>query len=81
MNVASIPGWSSKDGDEIICIAELKLGLIGMSCVVPGFSTMVLVDRRLKIIYSRLRLDDKYLPNVSVQNACSKGNGMSNVDE
>lgn len=41
MNVASIPGWSSRDGDEIICIAELKLGLIGMSCVVPGFSTMV----------------------------------------
>ncbi|CAF4978971.1 unnamed protein product, partial [Rotaria magnacalcarata] len=26
MNVASIPGWSAKDGDEIICIAELKLG-------------------------------------------------------
>ncbi|CAM2707141.1 unnamed protein product [Rotaria socialis] len=41
MNVASIPGWSSKDGDEIICIAELKLGLIGMSCAVPGFSTMM----------------------------------------
>ncbi|CAF4352276.1 unnamed protein product, partial [Rotaria sp. Silwood2] len=41
MNVASIPGWSAKDGDEIICIAELKLGLIGMSCIVPGFSTMM----------------------------------------
>ena len=41
MNVASIPGWSAKDGDEIICIAELKLGLIGMSCTVPGFCTMV----------------------------------------
>ncbi|CAF0908028.1 unnamed protein product [Adineta steineri] len=41
MNVASIPGWSSKDGDEIICIAELKLGLIGMSCAVPGFCTMM----------------------------------------
>ena len=43
MNVASIPGWSAKDGDEIICIAELKLGLIGMSCVIPGFSTMVII--------------------------------------
>ncbi|UJR26310.1 hypothetical protein I4U23_007648 [Adineta vaga] len=41
MNVASIPGWSAKDGDEIICIAELKLGLIGMSCTVPGFCTMM----------------------------------------
>jgi hypothetical protein len=45
MNVASIPGWSAKDGDEIICIAELKLGLIGMSCIVPGFSTMVLIKK------------------------------------
>ena len=44
MNVASIPGWSAKYGDEIICIAELKLGLIGMSCIVPGFSTMVLIN-------------------------------------
>jgi hypothetical protein len=44
MNVASIPGWSAKDGDEIICIAELKLGLIGMSCIVPGFSTMVFIN-------------------------------------
>ncbi|CAF1291373.1 unnamed protein product, partial [Didymodactylos carnosus] len=41
MNVASIPGWSAKDGDEIICVAELKLGLIGQSCIVPGFSTMM----------------------------------------
>ncbi|CAF1022054.1 unnamed protein product, partial [Didymodactylos carnosus] len=41
MNVASIPGWSAKHGDEIICIAELKLGLIGQSCIVPGFSTMM----------------------------------------
>lgn len=44
MNVASIPGWSARDGDEIICIAELKLGLIGMSCIVPGFSTMVVIN-------------------------------------
>lgn len=44
MNVTSIPGWSAKGGDEIICIAELKLGLIGMSCMVPGFSTMVVMN-------------------------------------
>jgi hypothetical protein len=57
MNVASIPGWSAKDGDEIICIAELKLGLIGMSCVVPGFSTMVFSNR---FIYSILCLINLY---------------------
>ncbi|CAF3523617.1 unnamed protein product [Rotaria sordida] len=53
MNVASIPGWSSKDGDEIICIAELKLGLIGMSCVVPGFSTMMTNIFRMSAYKSR----------------------------
>ncbi|CAF3436915.1 unnamed protein product, partial [Rotaria socialis] len=39
LNVASIPGWNVKS-DEVICIAELKLGLIGMSCIVTGFATM-----------------------------------------
>lgn len=66
MNVISIPGWSAKDGDEIICIAELKLGLIGMSCVVPGFSTMVNIhalDRSMALISF---LDDQYLPYVSI---------------
>ncbi|CAF4892609.1 unnamed protein product [Rotaria socialis] len=40
LNVASIPGWNVKS-DEVICIAELKLGLIGMSCIVTGFATMM----------------------------------------
>ncbi|CAF2072960.1 unnamed protein product [Rotaria magnacalcarata] len=39
LNVASIPGWNM-ESDEVICIAELKLGLIGMSCIVTGFATM-----------------------------------------
>ena len=82
MNVASIPGWSAKDGDEIICIAELKLGIIGMSCVVPGFSTMVDFHRSTQFaLPSLVHLDDKYLPNVGLQNARSKGNGMSNLGE
>jgi hypothetical protein len=46
--VISIPGWSV-DNDEIICIPELKLGLIGMSCVVPGFATMVSIKISLNI--------------------------------
>ncbi|CAM4840941.1 unnamed protein product [Rotaria magnacalcarata] len=40
LNVASIPGWNM-ESDEVICIAELKLGLIGMSCIVTGFATMM----------------------------------------
>jgi hypothetical protein len=66
MNVASIPGWSAKDGDEIICIAELKLGLIGMSCIVPGFSTMVWNIQINKYTEFDLFIDDKYFSNVSL---------------
>jgi len=79
MNVASIPGWSGKDGDEIICIAELKLGLIGMSCIVPGFSTMVFINYiyiDMNFFLILFLLDDKYLSNVSLQNSCITGNGM-----
>ena len=66
MNVASIPGWSTKNGDEIICIAELKLGLIGMSCIVPGFSTMVLIEfRYINARFNRPLIDDKYFSNVN----------------
>ncbi|CAF1291737.1 unnamed protein product [Rotaria sordida] len=39
-NIMRVISWNT-DEDEIICIAELKLGLIGMSCVAPGFSTMM----------------------------------------
>lgn len=38
----NVPDWSHKlHGDEVICINELKLGLLGKSCLCPGFSTLV----------------------------------------
>ena len=36
-----MPDWNKVHGDEVICINELKLGLLGKSCLCPGFSTMV----------------------------------------
>lgn len=37
----NVPDWNKVHGDEVICINELKLGLLGKSCLCPGFSTMV----------------------------------------
>ncbi|UYV79139.1 GK5 [Cordylochernes scorpioides] len=37
----NIPSWNWKRGDDVICLAELKLGFIAQSCLAPGFSTMV----------------------------------------
>ena len=37
----NIPSWDWKQGDDVICLAELKLGFIAQSCLAPGFSTMV----------------------------------------
>ncbi|XP_035205045.1 calcium-activated potassium channel slowpoke-like [Stegodyphus dumicola] len=37
----NIPSWNWKNGDDVICLAELKLGFIAQSCLAPGFSTMV----------------------------------------
>lgn len=37
----NIPSWNWKHGDDVICLAELKLGFIAQSCLAPGFSTMV----------------------------------------
>uniref|UniRef100_A0A670ZG48 BK channel n=1 Tax=Pseudonaja textilis TaxID=8673 RepID=A0A670ZG48_PSETE len=36
-----LPGWDWRKGDSIICFAELKLGLIAQSCVVPGLSMLL----------------------------------------
>ncbi|XP_063691794.1 calcium-activated potassium channel subunit alpha-1-like isoform X7 [Bolinopsis microptera] len=38
----NVPDWNHQlYGDEVICINELKLGLLGKSCLCPGFSTMI----------------------------------------
>ncbi|XP_054854030.1 potassium channel subfamily U member 1 [Eublepharis macularius] len=36
-----LPNWDWKKGDCIICFAELKLGLIAQSCLVPGLTTLL----------------------------------------
>ena len=37
----NIPSWSLGNGDDVICLAELKLGFIGQSCLAPGFTTLM----------------------------------------
>ncbi|NXG34598.1 KCNU1 protein, partial [Dromaius novaehollandiae] len=37
----NIPSWDWRTGDSIICFAELKLGFIAQSCLVPGLSTLL----------------------------------------
>ena len=32
----NIPSWDWKRGDDVICLAELKLGFIAQSCLAPG---------------------------------------------
>uniref|UniRef100_A0A0N5ABA1 BK channel n=1 Tax=Syphacia muris TaxID=451379 RepID=A0A0N5ABA1_9BILA len=37
----NIPSWDWRRGDDVVCLAELKLGFIAQSCLAPGFSTMM----------------------------------------
>uniref|UniRef100_A0A8C3TKX0 BK channel n=1 Tax=Chelydra serpentina TaxID=8475 RepID=A0A8C3TKX0_CHESE len=39
--LANIPNWDWRRGDSIVCLAELKLGFIAQSCLVPGLSTLL----------------------------------------
>uniref|UniRef100_A0A8C8SCZ5 BK channel n=1 Tax=Pelusios castaneus TaxID=367368 RepID=A0A8C8SCZ5_9SAUR len=39
--LSNIPSWDWRRGDSIICFAELKLGFIAQSCLVPGLSTLL----------------------------------------
>lgn len=35
MYLLNIPTWDWKQGDDAVCIAELKLGLMAQSCLAP----------------------------------------------
>ncbi|PAA68277.1 hypothetical protein BOX15_Mlig031175g1 [Macrostomum lignano] len=37
----NIPSWDWKQGDDAVCVAELKLGFIAQSCLAFGFSTLL----------------------------------------
>jgi len=39
--VLNIPSWDWKNGDDVICLAELKLGFVAQSCLAPGFTTLM----------------------------------------
>ncbi|KAJ6658717.1 hypothetical protein lerEdw1_019877 [Lerista edwardsae] len=39
--LSKLPNWDWTKGDSIICFAELKLGLIAQSCLVPGLTTLL----------------------------------------
>ncbi|XP_051945491.1 calcium-activated potassium channel subunit alpha-1a isoform X2 [Xyrauchen texanus] len=40
-HLLNIPSWNWKDGDDAICLAELKAGFIAQSCLAQGLSTML----------------------------------------
>ncbi|XP_018585502.1 calcium-activated potassium channel subunit alpha-1a isoform X9 [Scleropages formosus] len=40
-HLLNIPSWNWKEGDDAICLAELKAGFIAQSCLAQGISTML----------------------------------------
>ncbi|XP_014883327.1 calcium-activated potassium channel subunit alpha-1a isoform X34 [Poecilia latipinna] len=40
-HLLNIPSWNWKEGDDAICLAELKAGFIAQSCLAQGLSTML----------------------------------------
>uniref|UniRef100_A0A4W4HLL6 Calcium-activated potassium channel BK alpha subunit domain-containing protein n=1 Tax=Electrophorus electricus TaxID=8005 RepID=A0A4W4HLL6_ELEEL len=40
-HLLNIPSWNWREGDDAICLAELKLGFIAQSCMAQGLSTML----------------------------------------
>ncbi|XP_038047113.1 calcium-activated potassium channel slowpoke-like isoform X2 [Patiria miniata] len=40
-HLMNIPSWNQAYGDDVICIAALKLGFMAQTCLAPGFSTMM----------------------------------------
>ena len=40
-HVQNIPHWSQMNGDSVICLVELQLGLLAQSCVAQGFFTLM----------------------------------------
>ena len=40
-HLLNIPSWNWRDGDDVVCLTELKLGFIAQSCLAPGFSSVM----------------------------------------
>nr|XP_009675994.1 PREDICTED: potassium channel subfamily U member 1 [Struthio camelus australis] len=71
----NIPSWDWRTGDSIICFAELKLGFIAQSCLVPGLSTLLTTlfigkentETRRKYVENKTLLEDKDYKVMSFQ--------------
>ncbi|GAU89408.1 hypothetical protein RvY_01959 [Ramazzottius varieornatus] len=62
-HVLNTPHWSPLNGDSVICLAELQLGLLAQSCVAQGFSTLMANlfttrSSRSKIKHKKSWMDD-----------------------
>ncbi|XP_075580295.1 potassium channel subfamily U member 1 [Pelecanus crispus] len=63
----NIPNWDWRRGDSIICLAELKLGFVAQSCLVPGLSTLLTdlfivkedTETKRKYLKDKMLLEDK----------------------
>ncbi|KFW63392.1 Potassium channel subfamily U member 1, partial [Pygoscelis adeliae] len=81
----NIPNWDWRTGDSIICFAELKLGFIAQSCLVPGLTTLLtnlfivkedtedkklLEDKAYKVMTSQLSNDFEDMTFIEVCRLC-----------
>ena len=68
-HLLNIPSWNSKNGDDVICLSELKLGFIAQSCLAPGFSSLLanLFSMRSEIIIEEERWQKHYLAGVGTE--------------
>ncbi|XP_076855991.1 calcium-activated potassium channel subunit alpha-1-like [Brachyhypopomus gauderio] len=66
-HLLNIPSWNWREGDDAICLAELKLGFIAQSCLAQGLSTMLanLFSMRSSIQLEEERWQKYYLEGIS----------------
>uniref|UniRef100_A0A8C4V4T9 Calcium-activated potassium channel BK alpha subunit domain-containing protein n=1 Tax=Falco tinnunculus TaxID=100819 RepID=A0A8C4V4T9_FALTI len=87
VHLLNIPNWGWRTGDSIICFAELKLGFLAQSCLVPGLSgllsslfivkedtedKMLLEDKDYKVMTSHLSNDFADMTFVEVCEKCHR---------
>ncbi|XP_076388579.1 calcium-activated potassium channel slo isoform X32 [Megachile rotundata] len=78
----NIPSWDWKQGDDVICLAELKLGFIAQSCLAPGFSTMMANLFAMRSFKTKWLVDWYQSPDMQAwQNDYLRGTGMEMYTE
>ncbi|KAG5327926.1 SLO protein, partial [Acromyrmex heyeri] len=78
----NIPSWDWKQGDDVICLAELKLGFIAQSCLAPGFSTMMANLFAMRSFKTKWLVDWYQSPDMQDwQNDYLRGTGMEMYTE